>query len=208
MILQQYYTSTNKPLRGSAGFGIRAQSAGIDISVEQMLAAAGAYFHPSDLPDTAIEQMPISLSYYTIGDGLWGITHSKYVGQDYSKTRYGNYFSHSLLCNEIDLQGIAWMPISLYGSQSWVTAEETSIPHELPALANLPARQTNMPVDLSLFINQTPERIKMLRQLIQAYVDAHTSATGRRIVICDDYANSVNWIKAMSYSLPTTLRKA
>lgn len=207
MILQQYYTSTNKPIRGSAGFGVRAQSSGIDSNVEQILSSAGAYFHPSDLPDTEIEQMPVSVSFFAIGDGMWGITHSNYVGQDYSKGRYGNYFSHALLCNENDLKSIDWMPISLYGNQFWITAEDTNVPHDLPTLSNLPINKANLLVDVSLFVSQSPERVNILRQLIQSYIDAHTIAEGKRIVICDEYSNNVNWIQALSYALPITLRK-
>ena len=208
MILQQYYTSTNNPLRGSAGFGVRAQSPGIDMTVEQVLASAGAYFHPSDLPDEAVEEMPVLLSFYPIGGGLWGISHSRYVGQDYSHTRYGNYFAHSILCTEADLATIAWMPISLFGNPLWATLETPETPHELPTLPRLPAPPPNLTAGASLFVSQQADGTAFLRQLIQAFIDVHTIAQGRRLVICDEYPNAVNWVTALSLCLPIPLRKS
>lgn len=203
MIRQQYYTSARRTVGGSAGFGIKAQTVGIEPAVAQVLEQYSRYHTPHSLSPDDVESMPVSLSFYNLGEGLWAITHCKYVGLDHTGTRWGNFFAHSLLCDEESLRAIDFAPISLLDSNVWV-AEDTSDQTDLPILAEpLPSAPLRLE-ETAVFINETPWRRQRLAELIQATIDY--PQTGRGIVIVDEFPAMVEWLRALTLALPAALR--
>lgn len=203
MIEQQYYTSAPKRLDGNSGFGVTAQSSGMEASAAKSLEQYGRYGKPYQIGEQDIDKMPVSFSFYTISEGVWGMTRSQYVGQDFSG-RWGNFFAHSLVLKEKDLQEMDLAPIRMEEAAFWVCADAGGEP-ALPPLAGLPSMPEVSLEEMHLFLQAAPERDARFGEMLQALIAL--KEMGRRVILVDSPTNTSRWIAALTCALPPRLRR-
>ena len=141
---------------GQAGFGVKAQSPGLTADDAAALGPYNRYSKPLSVSDEAMNQAPVSLSFMALPSGRFGISHSAYVGRDYSG-RWGNFFVHSLVCDRADLESVYYAPISLLGQSLWVAREEDA-DQALGPLASLPRIGPVASAHVAGFFTDDPRR--------------------------------------------------
>ena len=200
---QQYYTSSLKRMDGLSGFGILAQTESLapeDIAAINM---HNHYYKPMSLDDAAVEEAPVSLSFYHLGDKCFGVTNSRYLGKDYTG-RWGNFFAHTVVFKSADLVEIDYSPIVLFGQKFWVIQEpdnQATLPLKLESFPKTAAINASI---ISKFFVETPERSIQLGLILQAVIDKKT--TGRQIILVDSPMNIPKWIYAINVALPPLVR--
>ena len=198
-ILQHYYTSCE-----GKGFRTNAVSSNLDDDTIRFLERVGVYIPPLSLPsrptEEEIKMFPVSLSYLLHGNRLV-LSHSVYIGQDYT-SRFGNYFSHSVVSDNYDEDIKNLLPIQLWGSPVWVAEESAST--ELPPLKKLEAGSFITWENVLGFL-ATNDRLPRLSGLLTAAIEGFK--TKKRIIIVDSNQNIALWIAAMTRGLPRELAK-
>ena len=201
---QQYYTSSQRRMDGQAGFGVKAQSSGLTADDAAALGPYNRYHKPLTVPDEAIDQAPVSLSFTRLPSGRYGISQSAYVGRDYSG-RWGNFFVHSLVCDLVELAPVYYAPISLLGQPLWATREEDAEAEPGPLL-QLPRIGPVTTGHISGFFSADPRRGAYVPAILQGVLEREQ--TGRRVVIVDEPASVACWIFAVYAALPASCRPA
>ena len=200
---QVYYTSCTAGLRGTKGFQINAASDGIEQSLLQQIERLGVYIPPVSAPTRPgpdeIAQFPVSLLFQPLGDGRAVIAQAKYIGADYSG-RFGNYFTHSLISGQAARDFSDFLPIELWRSPSWVSAESTIT--TLPQMDQPQAGSTIDPMHVQEFLREG-QRSEHLGSLLAAI--QRTLATRRRVLIVEQSDAIAFWIAAASFALPRHL---
>jgi hypothetical protein len=100
-VYQLIYTSCKKGLSSGAGFQTYSMSEGITGEERRELERYGLYVPPTNLPSQPGKEeidnlFPVALRFFRLESGRFGVSQSRYIGQDYSG-RYGNYFCHALV---------------------------------------------------------------------------------------------------------------
>jgi hypothetical protein len=203
MIEQQYYTSAPKRLDGNSGFGIKAQSPGMASPVAKALEQYARYGKPYQVGEQDMDKMPISFSFYAVEEGVWGVTRSQYVGMDFSG-RWGNFFAHSIVLSEGDLQGVDQAPIRLENASFWISAD-TGDSTTLPSLEVLPSTPDMVLDQAHRFLQALPERDARFGEMLQALIGLQEM--GRRLILVDSPDNISHWIVALTCALPPRLRR-
>ena len=211
---QQYYTSSPRLKDGNAGFGIKAESSGMDTGDGRVLAQEAArYARPYDVSETDLGAMPLAFSFWGVRESHWGLCRAVGQGRDYSD-RPGNYFAHSVLLTETDLAPLGGAPIMLFDATFWCEnesdgryedAEQIRLPVlPLPLVAPLAWDEA-----MDDFFKQEPTRRR--KEYLARVLEAVFSEpqTHRRVVLVDDaHRGARHWIQAVSVALPPRLRSS
>jgi len=111
---QLYYTSCEVGYEQSPGFQVKAISKNFDDNLISEFKQFGSYKPPYNFPSQPtqeeIKQFPIAFRYKK-EDNFFLFIKATYLGKDFTAQRYGNYFMHGILLNELE----SW-PIDLYYS--------------------------------------------------------------------------------------------
>ncbi len=206
--LQLHYTSCRRGQSGNAGFQTRALSAGIRPDEQREIERRGIYRPPRNVrPDPSPEEIardfPRALRFYRLESGRLAITHSAYVGRDYSG-RWGNFFAHTLVLLG-DLPKI-W-PIDLYEWTGWKTGlspeedtEEAPTPLSELDLAHLAPAESFRFDELRAFLLERPERPELLARMGRAVLLGRESS--RALVVRDEPLAGLYWIACVQKLFP------
>lgn len=196
---QLYYTSCERGLSGHAGYQFNAATPGVAQEVMAEVEVVTAYDPPRsvayDSDAAQIARSPVNLCYLPGAPGV--LANVVFVGNDYSR-RFGNYFAHALVSDDVrrDLAGV--LPIELWGAGLW-----TRRPADDPVLPTV----------------ERPHAGDLDRQFVADFLAAHRGARhlpalltavdralvdpARRVVIVERDAEAVaHWIAAVSYLMP------
>ena len=200
---QAFYTSCSSGLRGGKGFQINAATPTIEASTLELIERIGVYVPPVSSPtrptSEETEHFPLALLFYRVQDGRTILGQSKYVGVDYSG-RYGNYFSHCLVTQDLNRAQTAFLPIELWRSRTWTTQESTSV--SIPSIDCPEVGGVIGPLRVNEFLTQR-NRLEHYAALLTAVEGALT--TGKRVVVVDESESIALWIASVSYALPRHL---
>lgn len=202
--MQAYYTSCVTGMRGSKGFQFNAATPGLDPRLLDQLERLGMYAPPSSaaVQPSAEElaRFPLVLLYQPLGNGQSVVAQSRYIGLDYSG-RWGNYFTHYALTEDAERDLSGQLPIELWKSPAWVTAE--SAQQELPRLDEFPLSGVIDAEEIRSFVSERREHIAGIVEATRLALK-----TGRRVVIVDEDERIAKWIAAATYALPRHLALA
>ena len=208
-LLQLIYTSCKRGLSPGAGFQTYSMSGGISDEERREVERFGLYVPPNNLPTqpTKVEidtLFPVSLRFFQLQSGRYGICQSRYVGQDYS-ARYGNYLSHALI---LEKGCFPIYPIQMHGSsifRSYLSEEELNpdtVPPLLPLLDldQVTASHTIGFDDVAEFASNN---IDMVKLLVSAAI-SHAQ-TRRKLVLCGPQPDIHLWIAALQMAFTIKL---
>lgn len=207
-VQQLFYTSCKKGISSGMGFQTYSMSEGITEEERKEIESHCIYIPPDNLPSQPTKEeieklFPVALSSFKLKSGKYCIYHSKYIGKDYSG-RYGNYFSHVLICDEM----WPFYPIELYGSITFkdcLTFEEENAT-EIKPLPNLEEIHLGNVIDfytISKFLKGIENRRKNFKLLMDNVIGYEKQ--GKDIVFWDSKENNPYWIGAIQMSLPKNL---
>ena len=165
------------------------------------------YKSPNNLPFAPtvaeIENLfPVNYSYNKIDDCHYFISQNRYVGLDNTGKRFGNFISHCVAVENIDVY-----PALSLGSKTFLS----DLPVEKKNMDEAPAYLPKLRADdifsgelsfdeVSNYFMEDSSRIFYLRAMVKATFDC--LKTGKRIVICDDARNIPYWIAGTTYAFP------
>ncbi|MEW6283896.1 MAG: hypothetical protein AB1758_35110, partial [Candidatus Eremiobacterota bacterium] len=192
-VAQVYYTSCERGLRGTRGFQVQAATPGLSPAVLEYVERLGVYVPPSSCPTRPtpeeVGRFPRSLRYHLLPGGEALVALSRYTGQDYSQ-RFGNYFTHTLVVSDPAEAFASVLPVELWGSPLWSTAESPS--PELPPLELRPGS-----LDVDAFLRERREQApRFLTAVEQALISK------RRVILVDDAESVALWVAAACRVLP------
>ncbi len=199
---QLYYTSCERGLSGHAGYQFNAATPGVPADVMSDVEALTAYDPPRsvayDSDAAQIARSPVNLCYLPGTPGV--LANVVFVGNDYSR-RFGNYFAHALVTDDMghDLAGV--LPIELWGARVW-TRQPVDDP-ALPKVERPAAGGLDRQVVADFLAAHGGSR--HLPALLTA-VDRALADPVRKVLIIERDAESVaRWIAAVSYLMPAEL---
>ncbi len=207
--LQLHYTSCRRGQSGSAGFQVRAQSAGITADERREIERRGVYRPPRDAPEEveaeAIERdYPVALRFYTLESGRRALTRSCYSGRDYSG-RWGNYFAHTLVF-EPDQAPPLW-PIDYYEWPCWrprlepsEDTEEEPLPLPAVDLGEVEPAESFRLEEISEFLREEPGREELLARMGRAVFLGRKDS--RAVVIRDTPTDNPFWVASVQKLFP------
>jgi hypothetical protein len=200
--MQLHYTSCRRGQSGSAGFQVRALSAGILPDEQREIERRGVYRAPrSCRPDPGADEIardfPLALRSYELASGRLALTRACYVGRDYSG-RWGNFFAHTLVVAR-DPAPTFW-PIDFFAWEGWkqrVPPEEDTedAPAPLPLVDVAAAAGPFGFEDLAAFLRAAPERTALLARMGRALLAGR--AASRALVVRDTPRNGLYWIACL-----------
>ncbi|MBB5959596.1 hypothetical protein FHS29_006217 [Saccharothrix tamanrassetensis] len=196
---QLYYTSCERGLSGHPGYQFNAATPGVAPDVMADVESLTAYDPPKsvayDSDAAQIARSPVNLCYRP-GDSTV-LANVVFVGNDYSR-RFGNYFAHALVTDDIGRDLGDLLPIELWRAELW-HRDPVDDP-ALPAVEH-PVRGALDRAAVARFV-AGHRASRHLAALLTA-VDRVLTTGERKVVIVDDDADSVaHWIAAVSYLLP------
>jgi len=210
--LQLHYTSCQHGLSGHAGFQTRAISEGITPEEQRAMERIGIYEPPRDLPleptpDDILEDFPKAFRSLFLETNRLAVIRSVYVGQDYTG-RWGNYFSHGLVLNNIpnDL----W-PIDFYEWNGWkekISQDENSseTSFQLQPVNLQPDKSAYSFTELQEFLKEDTNRTNHLANMIRAILMQRK--TSRSLVIREELENTgLFWIACIQKSFSPAHQK-
>ncbi|ABW16332.1 hypothetical protein Franean1_7001 [Parafrankia sp. EAN1pec] len=208
MVLKQlYYTSCEVGLSGYPGFQFNAASRGVAPEVMRRVESFTAYDPPGSLPynadAAALAACPVNLCFEPAEDtGV--LANVVFVGTDYSN-RFGNYFAHALVSEDVATDLGEALPIELWGAPIWTASPKTD-GAELPELAGPPPRGRLDRRHVAAFLRTHPGRAA-LPALVSAAARVITGERRTIVLIERDSGAAANWIGAVSYLLPPALAR-
>ncbi len=207
--LQLHYTSCRRGLSGSAGFQVRARSAGITPDEQREIERRGVYRPPRDAPAEASSEaiardFPVALRFYTLESGRRALTRSCYSGRDYSG-RWGNYFAHTLVFEGGSVPPL-W-PIDYYEWPCWQSrlepeADTDQEPPPLPAvdLGEIEPAESFQLEEIAEFLREGPGRVELLARMGRAVLLGLEDS--RAVVVRDTPTNNPYWIAGIQKLFP------
>lgn len=204
--LQFHYTSCRRGLSGYAGFQTRAESAGLRLEERRELEAKALYQPPRDLPrepdaETIAARFPTAFRTVSLTSGRQALIRAVYSGQDYSG-RWGNYFAHALVLDEI-ADG-RW-PIDAFAWKGWLSgvADDDSEP---APLQEVPVDQITAGTDFSFqelktFLHESEDRPRALETMLRAVF--RRKADSRSLVIRERLElDGLYWVACIQKAFP------
>lgn len=198
-VLQQYYTSYVNKETGSAGFQVKATSAGISSETEAMISRLIAYRIPANMDVRAIEEHPVALRYYYRNARECILLCSQSSGND-ENGRPGNFFAHSVVMPPDSLT--SQPPILYWRSPFW--RKEATETTEIRPLVEFQAPQSPDIIDEMWTFLADESRQEAFYKLMCAVVQS--TRINRRIIIIDTDSNVALWVAAVSCMLPPAYR--
>lgn len=152
--------------------------------------------------------MPAAFSFRNLKSGKVSVTLNTYLGRDYmgSAGRFGNYLSHSVVCDSYDMN---LYPSEIYGSSVLRSAMEYSVVNNPKPPAHLPEAVLEKgyivnPDHVTEFL-AIGDNLDYYKKMVCAMLRFATEK--KRIVICDSNANIIMWIAALHYALPLEIAR-
>jgi len=147
--------------------------------------------------------MPKAFTYRKLYNKTCAITLNTYLGRDYmgSEGRFGNYLSHSIICDESEY---TYYPCEFYGSKmfrSSILYDEVNNPNKpdfLPTPELIKGNLVNLENVVEFLLKD--DRMDIFKNMLHAVLLFETER--KRLVICDEPENIIMWIAALEYSLP------
>lgn len=205
-LLQLYYTSCEEGLSSGKGFQVNAASPELDSSLFSTVQRAGAYSRPDDAPSCPaaeeLDAFPLSLVYQHLPGAGFVCAQSRYVGLDFTGTRYGNYFLHALFSPDGGME-LPARPIDLWRHPLWVSRPTDR--RELPAVtlpSLLPAHERRASIAQFLSKDGRLERLPDLVGAVQAALQGP-----RRVIMVDTSDAVAGMIGAVSHLLPASVAR-
>lgn len=206
---QLYYTSCRHGLSGHPGFQTRAMSHSIQPEQQRSMERLGVFQPPRNCPvepqQREIEDLfPVAFRNIVLETGELVVSRSCYVGKDYSG-RWGNYFSHVLLINQLPVD--IW-PIDCYEWTGWKRRledeEDTSnTAGDLLETTVVPNSRAYSFGELQDFLREEESRADYLKKMIQAAL--LRAETSRSLIIREEMENNgIFWIACIQKSFPST----
>ena len=212
LALQLHYTSSRYGLSGHPGFQTRAMSSAIQPEEKRAIERLGIYQPPRDCPveptrEQINELFPVAYRSTYLETGHLALVRSVYFGQDYTG-RWGNYFSHALLFDQLPK---TYWPVDLYEWEGWKSGlykneDIAQSSYELPAIRFLPDKSAFSFIELQQFLKEENGRQTVLGEMIQAVF--LRKETARSLVIREEIeANGLFWIACLQKSFPTACQR-
>ena len=209
--MQWKFTSCRYNIENSNGFNTYSMSEGLSREdKDDLIRYAGSYTPPDNLPYRPTQEeidalFPVVFASFPLRSGKWGVTRSVYIGQDYAGVRWGNFFSHGIIC---PAGHWPFYPIRLWNSPLFangLTTEEQQ-QHTPPPLPQLTIDEE----DLHDFLSEIPRFLADLsirEQSLMPMLDMtrNALASGKTVLLRDTPAHIPVWIAAMQYAFPLRL---
>ncbi|MFH8473756.1 hypothetical protein [Streptomyces sp. NPDC018000] len=146
---------------------------------------------------------PVAFAYDRPGDDVAVLTRTRFTGQDYTG-RWGNHFCHALYITPGDLAGLR--PVELWDTPHWAATPAPDDGHDLPDLTQLVPGSAVGPDRVGrLLAGAGAPGIRLLERLLTAALRALAGEGPGATLVSDDPDRVVDWIAAVSYTLPTGL---
>lgn len=200
-LLQAHYTSCREGLGSGSGFQFAAASERLDdrlAELERIVLYQPPPGSPAAPSEAEISAMPVRLQYREVYDGMRVLSRSRYLGRDYSG-RFGNFFTHVIVLDDIDVDLGEQLPIELFGLPVW--AERETGERRLPEVRLSSGHGDGLGPALQVL--RDPRRINGIARFADGLLEALTG--GRRVVVVDEPAAASAWIQLGSRCLPPNL---
>ena len=211
---QIIYTSCMRGIDGvNDGQQIYSYDEGFTEAKSDEVRSLFRYQEPSLAPGVMMTEelalaMPSSFSYNFLPSGNVAVSLNTYLGRDYmgSAGRFGNFLSHSILC---DFDDFNIYPCELYGGtvlRSRMEYEEVNNPNTPPYLpeAELIKGYIIDPDSVVEFLG-IADHLDYFKKMFAALLAFPIEK--KRLVIHDEKENIAKWIAALHYSLPLDIAK-
>ncbi|MEU6770575.1 hypothetical protein [Streptomyces sp. NPDC046759] len=198
---QAHYTSAPPAAAGPhGGFRFTAVSPAARPALGVLRPLAG-YTPPPGAVQPA--ECPTAFAYDRPDEDTAVLTRTRFTGRDYTG-RLGNHFCHALCAGPGELAGLR--PVELWDTPQWAPSPAPGDGHALPDVAELVPGSAVGPDRVRRLLAAAGERgVRLLERLLtvtlRALADEDTGAT----LISADPERVVDWIAAVSYSLPAGL---
>ncbi|MCS7477590.1 GTPase-associated protein 1-related protein [Umezawaea endophytica] len=196
---QLYYTSCERGLSGHPGYQFHAATTGVPPDVMSDVEFLTGYAAPPSLSSNAdaaeIARSPVNLCYRPGPSSV--LANVAFLGNDYSR-RFGNYFAHALVTDDLarDLGDV--LPIELWGAGLW-NRRQVADPVLPPLSAPSPGPLDQAAAAAFVKAHKGGRHLAALLTAIDSTVADHE----RTVVIVERDAEAVaHWIAAASYLLP------
>jgi len=210
--LQLHYTSSRHGLSGHPGFQTRAMSSDILPEEQRAIERLGIYQPPRNCPlepnqEQINELFPVAYRSTYLETGRLALVRSVYIGKDYTG-RWGNYFAHALLFDELSKD---FWPVDLYEWEGWISGlnkneDVYQDSYQLPVISYMPDKSAFSLVELQDFLKEKGGRQSFLKEMIQAVF--LRKETSRSLIIREEIeANGLFWIACLQKSFPTACQR-
>ncbi|WEO94268.1 hypothetical protein A6P39_009705 [Streptomyces sp. FXJ1.172] len=146
---------------------------------------------------------PVAFAYDRPGAAAAVLTRTVFTGHDYSG-RWGNHFCHAWYAAPGELAGLR--PVELWDSPDWAPAPACDEDGGLPDLTRLvPGSALGPDRAARLLAGHGVPGIRLLEALLTAALRALAGEGPAATLVCADADRVVDWIAAVSYTLPAGL---
>ncbi|MFD8216335.1 hypothetical protein ACFV2U_21955 [Streptomyces sp. NPDC059697] len=147
--------------------------------------------------------LPVAFAYDRPDDDMAVLTRTRFTGQDYTG-RWGNHFCHALYVTPDELAGLR--PVELWDAAHWASTPAPDDGHDLPDLTRLVPGSAVGPDRVGrLLAGAGDPGIRLLERLLTVVLQALAGEGRGATLISGDPERVVDWIAAVSYTLPTGL---
>ncbi len=206
---QIIYTSCKRGIRGvNDGQQIFSHDAAFPTGALEQVKGLFTYIMPALEPGVVMTEelattMPQAFIYRRLASGHCALALNTYLGRDYmgSAGRFGNQLSHVFLFDPADT---ALYPCQFYGSEmlrNHMEFHEVNNP-EQPAPLPTPVLTPGYRVDMESVTEFLSEsgRMEIYQNMLWAMLAFESHR--KRLVICDEPENIIQWIGALQFALP------
>ncbi|MDX3245106.1 hypothetical protein [Streptomyces sp. ME18-1-4] len=149
------------------------------------------------------DDFPVAFAYDRPAADVAVLTRTCFTGQDYSG-RWGNHFCHVLCATSGELAGLR--PVELWDTPQWSPSPAPGDGHDLPDLAELVPGSAVGPDRVGRLLAGTGDPgVRLLERLLTAALRALADEGLGATLVSSDADRVVDWIAAVSYTLPAGL---
>jgi hypothetical protein len=200
---QSYFTSCRSGIsRRGPGYQTKAISSGINEEARYLIEAfADGYHIPKDRDQNSEEGQPVRLKSFSLGNGQWCVSLTRYRKVDWTGTARGNFFAHSLVCSHKDFIEFGANPFRLYHSGCFKEEDARDITELQPLTVELAER----PIKASLdgLRRKVGDEMR-LRQMIDAFLESISGT--RPVIIIADPDDVLALLEGIITILPLSIR--
>jgi len=211
---EHYFTAS----KHKGGFFTLDNTEGLKKEEITELEKKGIYNPPIKLPTAPTEEemenlFPTNISFFKLkSSGKYVFLHSKYIGKtNDSVSRYGNYFSHSLILSEsIPSYPVKFIFENAVFKKSFSVEEDEAYAPSLKTEQQFEIDTADFWIekifrDFQTFLIHEPNRINVFSKVFDLIVEGKIAKAGYNITICDKKENLTDLIFAVNYFLPSSL---
>ena len=206
--MQWKFTSCRYNIENSNGFNTYSMSEGLSREdKDDLIRCAGSYTPPDHLPFHPTQEeidalFPVAFASFPLRSGKWAVTRTVYIGKDYAGVRWGNFFSHGIIC---PASRWPFSPIRLWNSPLFaagLTHEELQEHAPMP-LPQLTIDESDL-LDFSTVIPRFLGDLRMREQALFPLLEAvrNIPSSGKTVVLRDEPEHLPLWLAAIQYAFP------